>query len=94
MEITASEYGRANAPSNITDREGWGRKTMKKLVEAGKYIRTETGFKLAVSQTHIMIDALALKATGRDYKADHALRGTPPRRHHQRMNTRALNHRS
>lgn len=32
-----------------------------------------------MSQYHLMIEAMALKATGRDYKAAHANRGTPPR---------------
>lgn len=86
--MTGSELGRQLAPDTIKDKEGWGRKTLRMARRLGDTV-TE-GLKnmgvLQRTQADVHLDAL-MSLGGHDphqYKAPHALRGTPPRPHFKR----------
>lgn len=62
--VPASVIGRTLAPDHIKDREGWGRKLVRKV--AAIFPRT---------QAQVHAEALTRCNVGRDYKAPHAYRG-------------------
>ncbi|MDK3075161.1 hypothetical protein QO034_18900 [Sedimentitalea sp. JM2-8] len=88
---TAAEIGRGFAPETVKDKEGWGRKLVRKFVGLGDLVRNDDGtvslprrhLRVAQELLQVIIGDGALPGP-HDYKAPHANRGTPPRPHYSR----------
>lgn len=99
LPLTVPDIGHTFAPDNIKDTGRWARRQVDNLVARGMVRRGDDGLVYRVEQIPNVAFALCATWAGlradpkvADYRAPHAYRSTPARRHHQRVGSRPLFH--
>lgn len=98
VPMTGAEIGRGFAPEHLKDREGWGRKWLRKAAESGlvravadRWTSAEPVHSARVpppdgflNRAQVLLQSWLADAIPRDYRAPHANRPTPPTPHYSR----------